>query len=191
MQQRSIETRQRILAAAAHIVGNEGVAGLTLEKVAEEADISKGGLLYHYADKDALIEAMITVPLERFEQEVERRLAADDDRTPGHWLRAFIGATIDFELPDRDLNAGLLAAAATNPDLLGPVQESFERLQRRAEQDGLDATYATIIRLAADGLWLADIFDLAPPAEDFRETLEAFLIEMTRDPAARKETGEE
>ncbi len=181
VQQRSIRTKQRILAAAAEIVSNAGVSELTLETVAEQAGISKGGLLYHFEDKDALVLAMVTAPLERFEAEVERRLNADPDQSSGHWLRAFVGATIDYELPDRDLNAGMLAAAATNPNLLGPVQEAFNRWQQRAISDGIEPTRATIIRLVADGLWLADMFDLAPPSEQRREDLRARLVAMTRD----------
>ena len=51
-------TRQKILAAASQIVQCKGVAKLTLEAVAKEAGVSKGGLLYHFSNK-ALIEGMI------------------------------------------------------------------------------------------------------------------------------------
>ena len=37
----------------------KGVAKLTLEAVAKEAGVSKGGLLYHFSNKEALIEGMI------------------------------------------------------------------------------------------------------------------------------------
>jgi AcrR family transcriptional regulator len=37
-----------ILDAASKIVNQRGIFNLTLEAVAEEAGISKGGLLYHY-----------------------------------------------------------------------------------------------------------------------------------------------
>ena len=52
-------TRDALLDAADHIVASRGVARLTLEEVAREAGVSKGGLLYHFKSKDALTEAMI------------------------------------------------------------------------------------------------------------------------------------
>ena len=41
-------TRARIRVAAAKVIERDGAGHLTLEKVAAEADLSKGGLLYHY-----------------------------------------------------------------------------------------------------------------------------------------------
>ena len=60
-------TRQKILAAASQIVQCKGVAKLTLEAVAKEAGVSKGGLLYHFSNKEALIEGMIVRGVEDYE----------------------------------------------------------------------------------------------------------------------------
>ena len=45
---KSEHTRARIRVAAAKVIERDGAGHLTLEKVAAEADLSKGGLLYHY-----------------------------------------------------------------------------------------------------------------------------------------------
>ena len=45
---KSEQTRARIRVAAAKVIERDGAGHLTLEKVAAEADLSKGGLLYHY-----------------------------------------------------------------------------------------------------------------------------------------------
>ena len=50
---------QKILTAAYDIFVREGHAGFTLRKVAAEAGIAVGNLTYHYATKQALIEAMM------------------------------------------------------------------------------------------------------------------------------------
>ena len=60
-------TRQKILTAASQIVQCKGVAKLTLEAVAKEAGLSKGGLLYHFSNKEALIEGMIVRGVEDYE----------------------------------------------------------------------------------------------------------------------------
>src|SRR5687768_15624169 len=47
--------RERILEAAERVVGDVGAARMTLEGVAQAAGVSKGGLLYHFPTKEALL----------------------------------------------------------------------------------------------------------------------------------------
>ena len=49
-------TRDRILNAAESRLLAMGPAGLVLDAVAADAGISKGGLLYHFPSKEALVE---------------------------------------------------------------------------------------------------------------------------------------
>ncbi|MFM7780846.1 MAG: helix-turn-helix domain-containing protein, partial [Alphaproteobacteria bacterium] len=49
----------RILDAAENLIIARGVGAMTLEAVAREARVSKGGLLYHFASKEALLEALL------------------------------------------------------------------------------------------------------------------------------------
>ena len=52
-------SREKILDAAAELVGEIGAGRLTLEAVAERAGLSKGGLLYNFPTKEALLQGMI------------------------------------------------------------------------------------------------------------------------------------
>ena len=63
-------TRRRLLDAAAAVVRRDGPRALTLDTVAAQAGLSKGGLLYHFATKDALVDALVQDWLDRFEGEV-------------------------------------------------------------------------------------------------------------------------
>ena len=45
----------RILDAAEELICTRGIAGFTLDGVAQAAGVSKGGLLYHFRSKDSLI----------------------------------------------------------------------------------------------------------------------------------------
>ncbi|GCB56911.1 hypothetical protein rerp_33190 [Rhodococcus erythropolis] len=49
------DTRDRILDALEKLLLVSGVAQVTLEGVAAEAGVSKGGLLYHFPSKEALL----------------------------------------------------------------------------------------------------------------------------------------
>lgn len=176
-------TRQAILEAANRLVQREGVARLTLEAVAQEAHLSKGGLRYHFPSKEALITGMIQDHLEAFEMELAR-LQERSPPGPGTWLRAYLHATYASSLPDLASASGMLVAIANNSALLEPLQRHYATWQARAEQDGLSAARATVIRLALDGLWFAEVFGLAPPNPRLREQVEAFLLALIQERGA-------
>jgi TetR/AcrR family transcriptional regulator, transcriptional repressor for nem operon len=53
------QTRERIVAAAAELMFEHGVSGTTLEHVREAASVSSSQIYHYFADKDALIRAVI------------------------------------------------------------------------------------------------------------------------------------
>jgi AcrR family transcriptional regulator len=53
------QTRERIVAAAARLIFERGVAGTSIEDVKEEARVSSSQLYHYYADKQALVHAVI------------------------------------------------------------------------------------------------------------------------------------
>lgn len=157
------KTRSAILDAAERVVAAKGVASLTFEEVAREAGVSKGGVLYHFRSKDALTEAMVERFVERFDTAFEA--AARNDKNPvGRRIRAYVRATVGEppltgELFDR-ANGAITAALAKYPERLEAVRLQSDRTQQEIESDTLDPILATIIRLAIDGLWLAENFNL-------------------------------
>ncbi|OAB38217.1 hypothetical protein PMSD_07580 [Paenibacillus macquariensis subsp. defensor] len=80
------------MSAASFIVNNHGGEKLTLEAVAKEAGVSKGGLLHHFPNKKALIKGMLEELTHDYISEVQDKAsnAATDD---GKWTRAYIEAT--------------------------------------------------------------------------------------------------
>ncbi|MBS3965952.1 MAG: TetR family transcriptional regulator [Truepera sp.] len=172
------DTRAALLEATNTVILRDGIAHLTLEAIAKEAGASKGGLLYHFPNKEALIRGLLEHYLTLFEAELSRRMAHDPD-PKGRFSRALIGATFDADPHQPMLRAGLLAALTINPELLEPVRAAFEGYQQRIEGDGLKPTHATLLRLAADGLWFADLLHLAPPAGPFREQLRQRLLTLS------------
>jgi AcrR family transcriptional regulator len=168
-------TQQSIIAAARRIVQRDGVAHLTIEAVAREAGFSKGGVLYHFPTKDSLIEEMITSFLEEFEQDLARALAQEEG--PGRWLRAYIRSCQSEEIEVETIN-GLIAAIATNPHLLEPMRQHYRTWQTRVERDELPPALATVLRLAMDGLWFADLFGLASPSGKLREEVILTILTM-------------
>lgn len=65
------DTRRRLLEAAARRSPPRGPGALTLDAVAGQVRVSKGGLLYHFATKEALVDGLVDDWLDRFETEIE------------------------------------------------------------------------------------------------------------------------
>lgn len=59
-QARAELTRQRILAAAAHVFAEYGYAAGTTNRIAERAQISIGSLYQYYPNKDAILVELLT-----------------------------------------------------------------------------------------------------------------------------------
>jgi len=162
-----------LLDAAENIVLRDGVAHLTLDAVAAETGMSKGGVLYHFPSKDALIRGMIRRLHEEFDAEV-RRLIAEDPCPAGRTVRAVLNANFPPEPSARTaridrIAAGLLAAVATNRDLLQDMKEYTQRMEQEMMSDGLDPVTAIVIHMAADGIWMSSLFGMAHPCGQMRE----------------------
>ncbi|HVW52182.1 MAG TPA: TetR/AcrR family transcriptional regulator [Trinickia sp.] len=150
--------REKILRAAEKLILQHGVGAFTLEDVASSAGMSKGGVFYHFKTKDELIHHLLVFAFDNFEAAVDR--LARDDSAPGAWLRAYVRATFDT---NATIQTESLASAALILAYFGrdsAVRELYEtahgRWSKRAGHDGVNRAVADVIRMAADGLWLAE-----------------------------------
>jgi AcrR family transcriptional regulator len=157
-------TRPHLLASTAELVLEHGLTELTLERAAAAAGVSKGGLLYHFPTKAALVAALIDDVLERFEAAVDELAAADDG--PASWAHAYVDATFDAAVSRPELAAALLSGGDVDADVLGRCAGRMSEWQRRLEQDGLDPATAAVVRYACDGWWaLGSLGPATTPSE--------------------------
>lgn len=175
------DTPARILRAAEDLVIRDGVSHLTLEAAAQEAGVSKGGILYHFPSRAALVSAMVESFVVSFEADLVSRQAYSG--VPGAFTRAYLEATLDPSEQSSDprqarLGGALLAGMTSDPDLLQPLRERYDAWQASLEKDGLPEHVATVVRLAADGLWLADLFALAPLTGAARHAVGEQLLDL-------------
>jgi AcrR family transcriptional regulator len=172
------DTRELIITSAAKVVLEQGAARMTLEAVAKEAGVSKGGLLYHFPSKEALIEGMIEHMVQGFTERIRREYEQDDFGTnQGRWLRALTKA--NFQSENLDLSAGLTAAVLLQPELLEANRKAYETRQALIEQDGVDIVWANIIRLVGDGIWFSELLGFAPPKEPLKTQILERLLSLT------------
>jgi AcrR family transcriptional regulator len=160
------DTRAKLLDAASTVIRRDGPQALTLDAVAAEAGVSKGGLLYHFKSKRELLDALVARWMDDFQRDID----AAPGSFPERYVRASDGAKAE--------EAGLLAALVADPGVLTAVRERHAAWQDRIATEGGDPVDATVARLAADGLWLADLLGIAPPGGELRARVLARLLEL-------------
>ena len=157
------DTRSDILDAAEAVVMRHGVRNLTLDAVAAHAGLSKGGLLYHFRSKEDLAAAMIERSIAWFDEALADA-AKCDSVSKGRFTRAYVRATLGMTPLTGEgfdsMCSSITTALLSFPERLAPVQQQGARTQREIENDEIEGVLATIIRLAVDGLWLSENFNL-------------------------------
>lgn len=172
------QTRSRLLDAAVHTMRGQGLTGLTLDAVAREAHVSKGGLLHHFRSKDALIEALLRQLFADFDQRVQHYFDQEADRS-GRWLRAYVRATFDDEPLPLEVITMLLSAITENHALLQIIREDAEHWQQRLLNDGVPPARATVIRQAADASWTDRLIEAELPDQTKRAAVLQELLRLT------------
>jgi AcrR family transcriptional regulator len=92
-------TRDRIFQAASDILARDGLAGLSMRKIAGQAGLSPMALYRHFADKDALINALMDHGFAAWDARV-RAVEADD---PLQWLDRMLDVFLAFSLDEPHL----------------------------------------------------------------------------------------
>jgi AcrR family transcriptional regulator len=107
-QARSRESTRKLLKAAAEVLGQHGVEGTTIPRIAQHAGLTPGAIYRRFPDKDALLETMIIGILERQDERLRVML------TPGMArqipIAVFAEQLINNMLVSYCANAGLLRA---------------------------------------------------------------------------------
>jgi len=177
------DARTRILDAAEAIVQARGVPALTLEATARDAGVSKGGLLYHFASKQALLVGLMRRLADFIAREIQATIEAQPEG-PHRVARAHLAWSLDdapaCQSEDRYARpaAVFLAAHHFDPSLLDPVREVFQRQKAAVLADGTPPGPGLAIMAACDGLFMAHIFGTWSITQPERAAIRATLNRM-------------
>jgi AcrR family transcriptional regulator len=154
-------SRERILDAATELVRELGAARLTLDAVAERAKLSKGGLLYNFPNKDALLLAMLGRVIETAHTEKTQQLRHFEGQPNAHAL-ATIETALRIRENIRGIDNGILAASAENPKLLDCVRDAIAKQWSELKENSDNLDHAALAWLAIEGLGSLEMHDLSP-----------------------------
>lgn len=163
--------RKQIIESAIETIAAQGYQRATLDLIAENVNVTKGVITYHFANKDELIECVMERILQEQRQHREARVSAGSSA----WekLQAFIQADIDFfttfpqfqtalvelwgSITTRDEKKAFENSAYRPPHLL------LEGILRQGLSDGLFTDFnstetAAVIIAMLDGLMVQQVF---------------------------------
>ncbi len=171
--------RAAILEAAALIVEQSGAAHLTIDAVAATAGVSKGGVLYHFPSKQALLEGMLESFLEQIASRTENY--RDANRMGKNVaLIARINEQHDQSPAQKAMGRAILAAAAEDPEMLMPAREEAQIAFKEAAEGSAHAEIGWVLLLAVEGLRLLEMLKLLPLSHTERNRLHLKLLELAK-----------
>ena len=150
-------TRDRLLDAFENLLVTAGSRAATLDAVAEAAGVSKGGLLYHFPSKDALVEGMLDRLREQGAHDVEKMVAARQGPV-AFYLETSVDTGSDF---DRALVATARIAQENDSRAAGALADLREGWFAVLREHLGDEALARTIQLIGDGLYFNDTTGLA------------------------------
>jgi TetR/AcrR family transcriptional regulator len=141
-QQRSIDTRERILKAALKEFAAKGFGGTSTREVASKAGVPHPLVTYHFESKEGLWKAVVSAASFRFSEYFRDQLRDEDDSDPVERLRAIQEDFIRYGAKNLDIHFLMSHEARRESKRLAWLVE--ERIQQYF--DGI----AKLIRVAQE-----------------------------------------
>jgi len=141
--------RERVLDAFAAILIDEGERAATLDAAAKAAGVSKGGLLYHFASKDALESGVI----ERLDALVTDDIAAMKIAADGAIAYFLRSSVMENDPLDRAILATARLAQGGNTLASDALRDVRERWGEALRPHTKDAASLDLVMLVSDGLY--------------------------------------
>ncbi len=181
MGRHSDSARERIIDAADQVVIELGARHLTFDAVASKAGVSRGGLLYHFPDKEALLKGMLDRLVERANAGRTKKRAEIPEGTGRESIAHVLWSLEEDQRAVRAVAAALLASGAHDPGLLAPLKDEYRKFMDELTRDGLRFERAAVIALATDGLRLLELLSMSPFSKKERSSIVEELIRLAKE----------
>ncbi len=170
--------RRALLDQAARITLEQGLSKVTFQAVADAVGVTKGGVMHHFATKNALILEVFNDAMAKFEAEVDAAMAKDLVRY-GSFTRAYIDATISLGAKGQEeFNSQATLYVLMLGDIeLRKLWADWSNKQLKKHEATDNTEILCMVRLVADGIWLSDFSGIN--ISD-KKSLRARLIKMTQ-----------
>lgn len=177
--------RTKILDAAVRVIHRDGLLGVTFDSVAAEAGVTRGGMMYHFPAREALVQA------------IHEHLAAQWEFS----LETVAGKSkAAATAKERAIAYARTSARSANRAELLSVLHSFESPATAAAWDSVLEGWASpppastadtaalsqfIARLAADGLWMYEALTGKKLSDQVRSSISEQIVGVIESSSER------
>jgi len=158
---RSNNSRELILDAAQKVAVEKGAAKVSLDSVAKEAGLTKGGVLYNFPSKEALVSGMLERLMATYSPNITE-YSAELVGQANPTLQSVFQVIRELEVVDHNIPMAILAAAAHNLNLLKPLRAEIQSRYKAICNEASSEDEATLLWAAGEGLMLIDMLGLLP-----------------------------
>jgi AcrR family transcriptional regulator len=174
---RSERSRNAALEAAIAIIARDGPGRLTLDAIARESGLSKGGVMHQFRTKEAVLKALLERQMVHFEQFSTSYMAKVSETSTNPNLATQLATVREAALSPNSAALALVAAMVENPRLMAlPREREMERMAAIREE-AADPDLAMLRWAGAMGLLLSSLFGMSPLGKDEHQRLFARLLD--------------
>ncbi|HEY9094214.1 MAG TPA: TetR/AcrR family transcriptional regulator [Hydrogenophaga sp.] len=125
VQQRTLETRARLIGVAQEMVNERGFEALRIDELVLRAGVAKGTFFAHFADKDELMDLLIG---ERINAQLDRMAAQKPPRTTDQLVTSLMPLLALMSAERYVFDVILRRSGSAALEEIGPIAETFERM---------------------------------------------------------------
>jgi AcrR family transcriptional regulator len=180
---RSERTRSAVIQASLTIIARDGPSRLTLDAIARESGMSKGGLMHQFRTKEAVLKALLDYQIERFEAFSRDYLANARSDAVQPYLSAQIALLRHAASGDDPVAVAILGAVTAEPGLVEQFREADVQSAEKVRAEAADPDLALLRLTAAKGLLLTSLLGVGSVSPEVRDRLFARLLDNAQWPA--------
>jgi AcrR family transcriptional regulator len=177
---RSERTRAAVIQSALAIIARDGAGKLTLDAIARESGISKGGVMHQFRTKQAVLEALLDHQIAHSDERTQAHLAKIDPAGGEANLQAQIAVLREVATDPTSVAFALVSAFAEDPGLLAIVRRSGEPKLQLLKDEAKDQDMALLRYVAARGLAIPALMGMCSLTPEERDHLFDLLQDTAR-----------
>ena len=174
---RSERSRNVALDAALVIIARDGPGRLTLDAIARESGLSKGGVMHQFRTKEGVLKALLERQIAHFGEFSTRYRAKAGAESANPELATDIATVREATNTQNSTALALLAAMVESPDLMAVTRDSDLKHISAIKAEAVDPELAMLRWAAARGLLLGALFGTSPIGKPERDRLFARLLD--------------
>ncbi len=175
----SPNTKETILQAAIDVVIDMGASHMTLDAVAERAGLSKGGLLYNFSTKEALLDALLDHMMAHF-SEFREIIRQEHPQDRDNDLVIEIRSLQEKSENERRMSAALLAVIFNQPNLMSKLRMDLHDRFFKKIMSQSNRNRSSILFFASMGILFHDLLNISLLDRQFKQELYEELIRLAK-----------